>query len=120
MDGARDVFLDHQRYSFEPRFTAQQNHIRIELTDNAKDKLSILNKVPDSELPDSLKGGYILNTGENGYEYVPTGGKVYQVEAISKKSAESGKIYRPKFTLSSSSETINGNVMDFCCRGLSG
>ena len=113
MDGARDVFLDHQRYSFEPRFTAQQNHIRIELTDNAKDKLSILNKVPDSELPDSLKGGYILNTGENGYEYVPTGGKVYQVEAISKKSAESGKIYRPKFTLSSSSETINGNVMDF-------
>lgn len=84
MDGARDVFLDHQRYSFEPRFTAQQNHIKIELTDNAKDKLSILNTVPDSELPDSLKGGYILNTGENGYEYVPTGGKVYQIELFQK------------------------------------
>ncbi len=120
MDGTRDIFLDNERYVLKPRFSNQQNHIRINMTDAAKEKLTVLNTVPEEYLPDSIKSGdgLVLNTGDTAYSYAPAGGMVYSIKAVAKKQAPSGKIYRPVFTVSSSTERINGYAFDFVAADL--
>lgn len=57
-----------------------------------------------------------MNTSDSGYATEPTVGKVYQIQAVvtdeAASNAPKGKVLRPVFTLSSSSEKVNGNAFD--------
>lgn len=114
-----ELKLTERKYTLRPLFTQQQNHIRIRMSQNAEGKVQILNTVPEAQLGGTLQGlgGYVLNTSDSGYATEPTVGKVYQIQAViteaARKEAEGrGKVLRPVFTLSSSSENVGGNAFD--------
>ncbi len=114
-----ELKLAERKYTLRPLFTQQQNHIRIRLSSNAEGKVQIMNAVPEDQLDGTIKGlgGYVLNTSDSGYATEPTVGKVYQIQAIiteaaRKEAADRGKVLRPVFTVSSSSEKVNGNAFD--------
>src|SRR5699024_7417205 len=116
MDGRRIVMLDNERYVLRPVFSETENHITIKLSEEAQEVFKILNTVNGDIRPDNIElkdGEYILNTGESTEAYVPTVGKVYQIQLITKKDADDGKIYRPVFSTETSTQKVNGYILDF-------
>ena len=116
MDGRRTIMLDNERYVLRPVFSETENHITIKLSKEAQEVFTVLNTVNGDILPDNIElkdGEYILNTGESTEAYVPTVGKVYQIQLITKKDAGDGKIYRPVFSTETSTQKVNSYVLDF-------
>lgn len=95
--------LYSEKYELKPIFTKEQNRIEVKITNDAVDKIKILNAMEQSKLPQALKGKRIIAVE-------PEVGKVYQIQAIDIADAGEGKLYRPIFMYKGN--TYHGNVFD--------
>jgi|GEM_PF-1267145 len=118
--------LTDEKYVLSPNFTEQNNHITVRMTLAAQLRLRLQGMCNDELLPPvvrGLSGDFVLRMADGKSEeahgscygqsaYTPVYGQVYQISALPKYDAASGKIYRPVFTVLRTGQKVNGYTLD--------
>lgn len=107
---------NEERYDICPVFRENANVIEIRLDDEAKKYFNVQGLCSDSELTENnLKGKNILKIekgrSQNDPVYSPVVGDAYEIR-LENTPANADGGYRPKFTIESTGQVINGYVAD--------
>ncbi|MEI3162417.1 MAG: S-layer homology domain-containing protein [Lachnospirales bacterium] len=118
--GVGKKVLDNERYVLTPKFKDKANYIKVVIDKNALDKIHISNTCNLSAAERKKLGlkenEFLLDVdGSNNYE--PIVGNIYTIKADVIADAPEGKVYRPVFTSTGSSEVISGLAFDHFATG---